>query len=297
MPIFKTRRWLPWRTLLRVGGAAFFVVVGVVLALMGFEDRFIYHPVPATKRWREPTTVEFRDIELLAEGVRVHARWFPSKASKKAVVFCHSRAGNLSLELSAADVDSWSRYLGCSILIFDYPGYGRSDGRPNESGCHAAADAAYDWVVREAGVRSENVLIYGRSLGAAVAAQLAVGRPHRALILVSPPISLPEVVQRQIPIVPASLLMRNRFECSTELDGWKGPTFIVHGTRDSLIPFDHGKRIFAALRGTRHFLTVENAKHGNCVTPEFFDELRMFLERIDATNGATATEATCKVRS
>jgi fermentation-respiration switch protein FrsA (DUF1100 family) len=277
----RTRR-LSWRALRRL---AAFVLAGygaaVVLLLLA-EDRLLYHPVPASRRWIEPPAgCTFEDVGLrLADGTGIHARWYPYPG-RGAVLLCHSRAGNLSLELGAAELAGWQREMGCSALIFDYPGFGRSEGRPSEAGCYEAAGVAYAWLTEMQKVPPAEVLLYGRSLGSAVAVELACRAPHRALILVSPFTSLPDVVSGKLPFLPTRLLMCNRFDSLARIDHCTQPLFIVHGTHDRLVPFAHGERLFAAARSRKEMLTVEGAHHGNCLTPDFFPALRRFLAGLE----------------
>src|SRR5439155_1700348 len=107
------------------------------------------------------------------------------------VLVCHSRAGNLSHAVRPDDVRRWHDEVGLSVLVFDYPGYGHSGGRPSEAGCYAAAEAAYEWLTEAQGIPPGQLLLLGRSLGSAVAVELASRRPYRALVLISPLTSMP----------------------------------------------------------------------------------------------------------
>jgi fermentation-respiration switch protein FrsA (DUF1100 family) len=248
-----------------------------LLVLVALEDRLLFHPAPAARRWAAPPTgFEARDVAFrAADGTRLHGRWFPCPDARGAVLLCHSRAGNLSLELRAEALAGWQRAVGVSVFIFDYPGYGRSEGRPSEAGCYAAADAAYDWLTQR--VAARDVLICGRSLGTAVAVDLAARRPHRALVLVSPFTSLPAVVQRLYPVVPARLLMRNHFDSAAKVGRCSRPVLVVHGTCDHLVPFAEGERLFAAANEPKRFVPVAGARHDDSVLAGFFPEVRRFL--------------------
>jgi len=261
------------------------VYVATVLVLLALENRLVFHPAA---RWQEPPAgYAVRDIELTAaDGTTIDARWFPCPLAQTAVLICHSRSGNLSLELSAAELVGWHRDIGSSVLIFDYPGYGHSGGRPSEGGFYEAAQAAYDWLVQVQGLAAPQILLYGRSLGSAVAVELASHNGYRALILVSPPTSLPDVAQREVPFVPTRWLMRNRFDSLSRIGRCRPPVFIIHGTCDRLVPFAQGEKLFAAASAPKQFLAVEGAHHGNCLTPAFFPALRRFLMSAEAAAAA-----------
>jgi fermentation-respiration switch protein FrsA (DUF1100 family) len=244
---------------------------------VALEDRLLFHPAPAARRWADPPAgFEVEDVAFqTADGTPLHGRWFPHRGAHGAVLVCHSRAGNLSLELSAEALAGWQREVGVSVFVFDYPGYGRSGGRPSEAGCYAAADAAYDWLTQR--VAPRDVLIFGRSLGSAVAIDLACRRPHRALVLVSPFTSIPAVVQRLYPVLPARALMRNRFDSAAKVGRCPRPLLVVHGTNDRLVPFALGQRLFAAANEPKRFIPVAGARHDDSVLAGFFPELRRFL--------------------
>ncbi len=248
-----------------------------LLVLLALEDRLLFHPAPAARRWAEsPAGFAVEDVAFqAADGTPLHGRWFPCRGARGAVLVCHSRAGNLSLELGAAALAGWQREVGVSVFVFDYPGYGRSGGRPGEAGCYAAADAAYDWLTRR--VAPRDVLIFGRSLGSAVAVDLASRRPHRALVLVSPFTSIPAVVQRVYPVLPARALMHNRFDSAAKVGRCPRPLLVVHGTHDHLVPLAEGQRLFAAAKEPKRFRPVAGARHDDSVLAGFFPAVRRFL--------------------
>lgn len=272
-PHWRARSIHFWMRLV-VGGLISYAAV--VALLLFFEDRLLFHPVTSTHHWIEHTHA-FQDVDLsTASGTSIHARWFPSTGADGAALICHSRAGNLSLELRPNEIAAWHQN-GFSVFIFDYPGYGRSGGTPSEVGCYAAAEAAYDWLTRDQRVQPCRVLIYGRSLGTAVAVDLASRRDHRGLVLVSPFPSIPEVVEARFPLLPARFLMRNRFASDTKIDRCSRPVIVVHGTRDSEVPFHLGKRLYDRATALRRFVTVPDAHHGDCVRPDLFAEIRLFV--------------------
>src|SRR5262249_37012499 len=146
---------------------------------------------------------------------------------QRILLFCHGNGGNLSHR--AWEIGEWQRRLGDSVLIFDYPGYGRSDGKPSEQGCYAAADAAYQWLLEEKHVAPEQIVIYGGSLGGAVAVELALRHDHRALVLQDTFTSIPDMAQHQYPWLPARWLVRQQFDSLAKIGQCRRPVFIAHG--------------------------------------------------------------------
>src|SRR3954452_21529747 len=150
-------------------------------------------------------------------------------------MLCHGNSGNISYRGPAAL--QWRDRLGVAVFLFDYPGYGRSTGKPTEAGCYAAADAAYDWLLSEQHVAPEAVVLYGGSLGGGVVIELATRRPYRALILVSTFTSIPDMATQLYPWLPARPFIRNRFENSDKIGRIQGRVLLAHGTADRFIPF------------------------------------------------------------
>ncbi len=253
----------------------------LVVVLLALEDSLVYMATPASSSWAEPRDLVKEDVELhSADGTRLHAWWCPVKGSRGALLFCHGQQGNLS---HRAWLVPRLQRLGASVLIFDYPGFGHSEGTPSEAGCYDAADAAYDWLVDERKIPPREILLVGKSLGGGIATDVAARRPHRGLVLCMTFTSLPDVAQRLLPVVPAHWLMRNRFDNLGKIGRCKGPVFIAHGTRDFKIPPSQAERLFAAAPGPKRFFAMEGLAHeAPCFTDECLGAIRSFLHEIEA---------------
>jgi fermentation-respiration switch protein FrsA (DUF1100 family) len=258
--------WKPWAyNLARLAVIGLYLYVASVAVLMAAEDRIVYNAVSATVRWREPPPgLNPQDVEFTtADGIRLHGWWCPPAnwtPEQGALLSCHGKGGNLTLV--AGDFTAWRKTLNVSVLLFDYPGYGKSGGQPSEAGCYAAADAAYDWLVNVQHVPPERVLIHGQSLGGGVAVDLAVRRPQRALILTSTFTSFPDAAQAKVLIFPAKWLTHNQFRNVDKIGRLKTPVFIAHGTADDWIPYEQGERLFAAVTSPqKRFLRVDGGPH------------------------------------
>jgi fermentation-respiration switch protein FrsA (DUF1100 family) len=260
------------------------VYVGVLLLLLALENRLLFHPIRAADEWLDPAAFHLtaEDVELrTADGVRIHGWWCPLKETVQspiggALLYCHGNAGNLSHR--AYLIPSWLRYVQVPVFIFDYPGYGKSEGKPTEAGCYAAGEAAYEWLVQTKGIPPERIWLLGGSLGGGVAVELASRKPHGALILTKTFTSAPDVGQQTFPFLPVRWVMRNRFENLAKIGKCRRPVFIAHGTADSLIPFSHGQRLFEAANEPKRFFILENAEHNDLLPPEFFHSVRDFLQ-------------------
>jgi fermentation-respiration switch protein FrsA (DUF1100 family) len=251
--------------------------VGVVLMLLLLENWLIFRPARAAD-WVEKPHAQVQDVVLArADTTLLHGWWFPRPSSTGALLFLPGNAGNLSWRGDALTV--LSQRLDCSVLIVDYPGYGKSEGRPSEAGCYEAADAGYDWLRNTCRISADNILLFGESLGGGVAVNLASRKPHRALILNKTFTSMPDVGQALYPYLPIRWLMRNRFDSMALLDLCKRPTFIAHGDPDNLIPFSHGEQLFRASHSPKQLLRMPGIDHNDPLPAEFYDELKSFLAK------------------
>jgi fermentation-respiration switch protein FrsA (DUF1100 family) len=242
---------------------------------------FTFHPAKAADFWQAPPPdLRVEDVELVSpHGTRIHAWWTKPpnwSVDKGALLYCHGNAGNLSLRGSS--VLNWQRALDVAVLIFDYPGYGRSTGRPSEAGCYAAGDAAYTWLTATAGVPQERVIIYGGSLGGAVALDLAVRRSHRATVLVSAFASLREMARMHFPWLP-SRLAGGSFDNLSKVGRTGRPVFIAHGNADRIVSFSHGERLFAAAAEPKRFYPMHGRDHNEPPGPDCLAAVREFLEQ------------------
>jgi fermentation-respiration switch protein FrsA (DUF1100 family) len=265
------RRLVRWVVLLSL------TYLGVIVVLLALENALVYFPA-GPNDWQPPPSPIVENVELTsADGTAIHGWWLPRKDSRQALLYLHGNAGNLSWRGQA--ISQLSEQLGVSVLIIDYPGYGKSGGKPSEAGCLAAADAAYAWLTEKRNIPGDQLLIFGASLGGGVAVDLASRKPHRALILVKTFTSMPDVGQGMYPWLPVQWLMRNRYDSLAKIDKCRQPIFIAHGTADRLIPFSHGEKLYQAAHEPKCFLRMEGADHNDRLPHEFFAELKAFLAR------------------
>jgi pimeloyl-ACP methyl ester carboxylesterase len=270
------------------------VVAVAVVGCTTLDNAFVFQPNRVLDTQPIPPDLRAEDIGLrLPSGIPIHARWFPAKMCPDVILYCHGNAGNLFDRTRA--VVQLRESLGESVLIFDYPGYGRSGGEPNEAGLYAAADAAYDWLVQKQGIDPHRIVLFGESLGGGVAVDLATRRPHRALVLVKTFTSVPELARQKVLWSPAKVFMASRFDNLAKIGNCPRPIFIAHGTTDHVIPFSEGERLFAATpNNMKQFLPMANADHNDPLGPEFYAALRDFLARVDGIPAASLGKPTSR---
>jgi hypothetical protein len=248
--------------------------------MLSLEDRLLYVPSTAAQWFEPPAGLPVREVELTSrDGNRIGAWWSAPagwKPSDGAVLFSHGNGGNLSHR--GWVLRPWHDEMRLAVLLYDYPGFGRSTGTPSEAGCYAAADAAYDWLVEAQKVPGERIILYGGSLGGGIATDLAARRPHRALVLVSAFTSFPDMAQQLYPWLPGRWLVHNRFDNLGKIASCCGPVFITHSRSDGLIPFAHGERLFAAAGAPKQFVPTDGHPHNDSPATEVFPALRRFLD-------------------
>jgi fermentation-respiration switch protein FrsA (DUF1100 family) len=261
---------------------ALLVAGGLVLGFVGcvaIERSFIYQPTRVVDASPIPPDIHAEDISLrLPNSTPIQARWFPKEMTQGAILFCHGNAGNLIDRTNM--VVQLREAAGQSVLIFDYPGYGRSKGEPSEESLYASADAAYDWLTQQKGVDPTQVIILGESLGGGVAVDLASRRPHRALILVKTFTSMPDMAQSMLPWLPRSLVS-SRFDNLAKIASIQRPVLIVHGTADRTIPIIQAEKLYAAAHDPKQFVPLPNADHNDPLGPDFYQALTTFVNRLD----------------
>ncbi|MHB1423882.1 MAG: alpha/beta hydrolase [Gemmataceae bacterium] len=275
-PAFWERSWKHRLSRILIYLAVAYVAILVIVLLL--EDQFLYGP-RHVELDKPPAGVEVENVEMTSQrGDHIHAWWSKAKnwqPEQGAVLFCHGNGGNLSHR--GRVLTHWIKEMGLAVLIFDYPGYGRSSGEPSEEGCYAAGEAAYDWLCRTAKVPAERIILYGGSLGGGIATELASRRPHWALVLVATFTSIPDMAQSRFPWLPGRWLVRQRFDNLDKIASCRGPVFLAHSPQDGLIPFTQGERLFAAAPEPKRFFPMPNYHHNDLPTPDFYPALQHFL--------------------
>lgn len=249
-----------------MAGCVAFVFLGLLFffSLRWFEHAVTFHPLRYDDRtgWQQPDGAQ--DVWLkTTDGVRLHGWLFESKErpALATIIYFHGNGGNIG---NVGWVGESLSSRGFDVLLMDYRGYGRSEGDVDgETDLYADADAGYEYITKTRGVRSASVVLYGQSLGTAVAVDLASRRQSAALILESGFSSASDLASTVLPILPRRLhfLARNRFESSRKLSSIRCPVLISHGDPDLTIPTEHGRLLFAAANEPKKLLIFPGAGH------------------------------------
>lgn len=270
-------------------GFTLLVYSALCAVMVWSEPDLVYLSSRPDEEWIDKPSAAIQDITLRTRDGALHGWYLPVKNADAVLLLCHGQAGNLTARGQV--LPDFSRLFNAATLVFDYPGYGISEGKPTESGCYAAADAAYEWLVREKGFTPEQIIIYGESLGGGVAIDLASRKPHAALLLVNTFTDLPAVAQRLHRWVPVGLLMTNRFDSESKIAHCRAPVFITHGTADRLIPFEHSLRLFEKMTCPKEHLAREGMDHTDPLSSDSLNQIRDFLVRHGCLPKMSATDA------
>jgi fermentation-respiration switch protein FrsA (DUF1100 family) len=273
-----------------VGVMALFIVM-----LVGCENKIIYHPIKYPEGLWDTSNMPLpiQDVWFKAEdGVKLHGWYVPSEEAVATLLFFHGNAGNITHRLENIFL---LHHLKLNVFIFDYRGFGRSEGDPDEEGVLLDSQAAYDTVVAQPGVSLPSLFIFGRSLGGSFASYTAAKNPAAGLILESTFTNAVDMADRMIPILPG-WLVSSEFDTVGRVSKLSLPKLFIHGTRDNMIPFTMGRELYKAAAEPKEFYSIVGAGHNNTWYvggKEYFDTLKAFITRTVAGQ-ATAEQKTAK---
>lgn len=231
---------------------------------MGILDQFfVYHPEPWQDRdWARLSGLPLEEVWFqAADGARLFGWYVESSATNAVVLWCHGNAGNIINRLE--NLRELYR-IGLSVFIFDYRGYGRSQSlRPSEEGLYQDALGAHDYLTRTRMILPERIVLFGRSLGAAVAGELAAQKPAAGLILESSFPSIEAVAKFHYGGLPVHWLLGADFRLIDRLPHLSLPKLIIHGDKDDIIPLELGRQVFEAAKQPKFFYVIPGADHNN----------------------------------
>lgn len=201
-----------------------------------------------------PTEHAFRT----PDGVRLHAMLFRAENPVATAIWFHGNAGNIS---NRAGVASQLAMRGVSVFLFDYRGYGRSEGTPAERALMLDSLAAYDFVRADLGEDPRSIVLYGESLGGAYAAYVAARRPARCVVIENSFPSLSAMAAHHYRGTPFSMIVRRSLTTLDWLNSARIPVLVMHGTEDEVVPFSLGMQLYSGLTVPKQFLRSEGASH------------------------------------
>jgi len=259
----------------------FLALYGVFL--VSCERRIIYHPHKYPEgNWNpSSSSVSREDVHFTAsDGVRLHGWYIPSAGAKATLLWFHGNAGNITHRLGNIEM---LKPLNLNIFIFDYRGYGKSEGEPDEKGIYSDSQAAYDWLVKVKNILPEEIILFGRSLGGICAVEVASGNPAAGLILESVFPSAGKMAEKIFPVLPLGGAIKSRFDAISKVPDLKLPKLFIHGTQDEIVPYKLGRELFSVAADPKEFYDIQGAGHNDTFLiggAGYFNALGQFIKKV-----------------
>ena len=232
---------------------------GAVLYIM--QPRFLYGPVREVFYTPGELGLDFEDVVYKsADGLKLSGWYIPAKSSEFTVLFCHGNGGNMAHRLDSISI---FHNLGLNCFIFDYRGYGDSQGKPSEEGTYLDAEAAYKWLIEEEKTPADTIIIFGRSLGGSIAAKLATKVKARALAIESAFTSYVDVGKRFYPYMPVRWFARFKYRTIDYVKDVHCPVMLIYSKDDELVPFEFGPELYEAANEPKEFIEIFGS-HNDC---------------------------------
>jgi len=259
---------LKWKGLLMLGIWIVAAVAGAYIIFAGllfvFQSHYVYYPERILAADPGSIGLCFENVSFeTSDGVELSGWFIPSDGARGVILFCHGNAGNISHRLESVPI---FHRLGLDVFIFDYRGYGRSSGKPTEQGTYKDAEAAWRHLVETRQVNPDQIIVFGRSLGGAVASWLAQTHSPGALILESTFTSLPDIAATLYPYLPVRWLLRFEYNTAEYLGKVDCPVLIVHSHDDEIMPFGHGRQLFEVAGEPKRFLEISGTHNEGFIT-------------------------------
>lgn len=235
----------------------FSAYLAILLFLYFSQPGMLYYPnLPSRALVTNPAqaNLEYETLTLTtSDGLKLNAWFLPAKSPRATLLFLHGNAGNISHRLYSLQLFN---KLNLSVLIFDYRGYGESEGKPSEEGSYEDGRTAWRYLTETRGITPEEIILFGRSLGASIAADLATYYKPMGLVLESTFTSVPDMAAELYPWLPVRWLSRFQYNTRDKLRKIRAPLLIIHSRDDEIIPFAHGQRLYKAAPQPKEFLEI-----------------------------------------
>lgn len=247
------------------------ILIGLALGyllLVGFvylrQGSMVYYPTKDIEGTPADIGLKYEELTLTTkDNIKLLAWYVPAKDERGVLLFCHGNAGNISHRLDSIRI---FHDLGLSVLIFDYRGYGRSEGSATEEGTYLDAESAWEYLVNVKGARPEKIMLFGRSLGSAVAAELALKQPAAGIIIESGFKSIPALGAKFFPYLPVRLISRFQYSTIDKVSRINIPKLFIHSPQDEMIPYEHGAELFKNAAEPKEFLQIRGGHNEGFLT-------------------------------
>ena len=234
---------------------------GLYLLYPRMEDFFVFFPQTPFDSTPEEFNLKYREVYFHTEdGKELHGWFFPLKKEFPVILFCHGNAGNISHRIENIRLLLDQKL---QVFIFDYRGYGKSNGRPSEVGLYRDGLAAYDFLVNIKHIPSERIVLFGRSLGASPAIEISLKRDIRSIIIESAFTSTKEMARTMFLFKIFSFFLPPNYNNLEKIPQVAVPKLIIHGENDKIVPFSMGQKLFHSAHHPKYFFPIKNAGHND----------------------------------
>lgn len=246
--------------------------------IQSLDEKLLFYPAKFPEGDWHPTEIQFVDAWFRTDdGIRIHGWYCPHVRPRAVVLYAHGNAGNLAHRAGVLQI--LQQQLHCSVLIFDYRGYGRSEGKPTVKGILSDARAARAELARLAKVKTSEIVLMGRSLGGAVVVQLAAESAPRGLVLESTFSSFRDVAKVHFPLL-AWAVPAGKLDSAGAITRYRGPLLQSHGDVDRTVPFAVGRKLFEAANEPKQWVTISGGDHNQPPTRDYYAKLDQFLQSL-----------------
>jgi len=260
-------------SLLLIAGA---IYVGLSLCLYLFQQRLVYFPTKELIATPASIGLSYEDVYFASGDATIHGWYVPAQRANVTVLFSHGNAGNISHRLESLALFN---ALGVNVFIFDYAGYGLSEGKPSEEQTYQDMRAAWQFLIKTKGAAPSSIVAFGRSLGGAIAVWLASKENPGALIVESSFLSVPDMGAKLYPLMPVRLLARIHYDSASRIDEIETPKLFIHSRNDEIVPFEQGRALFEKASSPKQFVTISGGHNQGFIESgeEYIAPLQSFL--------------------
>jgi len=271
-------RWRRWLFRLVLVAIATYALTCMTFATL--QRQLIYYPSREYVATPFNRGLAYEDVILTTSDGETITGWYVPESERQAtVLFCHGNSGNISYLVHDIQL---LHHAGFSVFIFDYRGFGRSTGTPDERGLYTDALAAWDYLAKTRAVPKPQIIVFGRSLGGAVAIELATRVDPVGLIVESTFTSMEDVAHHLYPLLPAGLFLKDRYDSIDKIAQITCPKLFLHGTQDTLLPIDMGRQLYEAATEPKEFIETpgDHNESGYAYSPAYTTQLTFFIREL-----------------
>lgn len=256
------------------------VLLIVVFLILGFfyfryfEKKNLYFPLRTIEATPEAINLDYENVTFMTkDGVQLSGWFIPAESPRATLIFCHGNGGNISHRLEKIKIFN---NLNLDVLIFDYRGYGISKGSPSENGLYLDAEVVYDYLINVKKTPPQKIIVFGESLGSAVAVNLAYKHDLAGIIVEGGFTSVKDMAKRILPFIP-TFIYKSKFDSLEKIKDIKSPKLIFHSVDDEIVPFELGKKLFDAAAEPKEFVKIRGG-HNDA----FLNSQEVFITKIDS---------------